>query len=258
MKSTNRLFLLLAFSMPLSIYTMEQKKEESSFDSIPREIIQQKVLDDILASENLEEVAALARKFNTVLEDPGIMPHVVKNLRKKFNLGKFEAFYIFHTNAAQEKLLAKMKVITQYAFLYHNDLLHYNGGIESLPCGTTLTYVALALAYKNLHHQKKVNANFYTTIENTYSIITKADPIDVTVDAYGKDKTGGHSASAHLLYLSENISPALGAIQVKDFLRDHNVLSQLARHASNVFYPTSRGISPIGEMMLNRINPIGK
>ncbi len=263
LKPTIIRFILLTFIMPMSIYAMEQSSEESFFDSVPQEIKQHMVLFGIYACKNLKEVASLVNtlkliswEWNTNVEDPLIVHDVVQDLHKRFEIEILDAHYIFHTKAAQKKLQTKMELITKYAFLHHNNLLRQNGGIKSLPVGTSLTYIALTLAYKNLHPQKKENPNLYNTLEDTYTITTKANLIDVIVDAYGADKTGGHVASARLLYLSENTNTALSAIQLKNYLRHKNLISCLASRAFNVFHPDPIGISPIGEMMEKRINPI--
>lgn len=258
-------FLLFAFITPLCIRAMEQ--EASPFDSISTKMKQHTMLIGISSCKDLKEVALFVAQvklinteWNNLIEDPVIVSSCVKNLHKKFNIKKLDARYILHTKPALEQLQTRTAIITKYAFLHHNDLLQENGGIKSLTGGELLTRVALNFAHQDLCKQKKNNQNFESIIEivkEDYFEATKEDLIDVVVNAYGEDKIGGHTTSARLLYLSENIHTALNTIKLKEFSISNNLFIPLALHAFEVFYPTCRGISSIGKQMMLRIKPIG-
>lgn len=255
---------MLILCMPLSNYAMEKSNEISPFDALPQETKQHIFLSGIAICTSLKEITTwvktvkeLNTEFNSLVEDPLIMPDIVKDVHKKFNIRKLDARYLIHTRAAQDKLLARIKTITQYAFLHHNDLLHKNGGVDEIRPGSgSFTKYALEHTYKDLHERRKTNSIFWDKaqeIDDIYTIIIQPHPIDCVIDAYNNDM-GGQSTSAELLYLSENIDKALKACLLKKYLEEKNLLSLLALNIFTlfIFKRETRATA------FNRINPIGK
>lgn len=257
-------FLLFALIAPICIRAMEQ--QESPFDAVSTEIKQHIMLMGISSCKDLQEVALLAAQiklinteWNNLIEDPVIVPPLVKSLHKKFNIKKLDVRYILHTKPALEKLKITMALLTKYAFLHHNALLQKNGGIKSLPAGTHLPLAALQFALQDLHQQRRNNVNFWNTVQNIeqeYNKVIEIDRIPVILDAY-RDIDKGKITSAKLLYLSENIKEGL-KIKLKSYLRDKKLLSSLYSWVFNVWYPDPISISSIGTTMEGRINPIVK
>lgn len=191
-----------------TINAMERSSEDSFFDDVQKEVKRDIVLYFIDDSENVETAIKHLYMFQSinkssyqVINDPQMCQSYVRSLHKKFNIRKLFVRYMMHTKAAKRLLLERMKVISQYAFLYHNTILRErNKKVES-------ARFVLEQTCEILHESRKKDKTFWDNtqaITNNYNALTSCKKIKVKVDAY-KYPFYGEWSSQDLLYLSENM-----------------------------------------------------
>lgn len=249
------------------IAAMEQSYVQSAFDTIPEELNQHLVLSAVSVCRNVQEVASFVlalklvnKMWNALIEDPRIVAPFIKKLHKKFGIRKLDARFIFHTKEAQNQLAERTQIITKYAFLHHNDLLHKSWNkLRNL--GTSLVIYSLELSYQDLHEQRKNNSNFWNTtleIEDAYVLATMNDTINVVGDAYNSPECEASSVATHLLYITENNDHILKDSKLQDHQAGKNLFSMLFSKSFQAFFPDPFKKSDVYNKTKARINVLKK
>jgi hypothetical protein len=239
-----KLFLLL-FLLSRNSNAMEGELEDSTFNDLSQKLKEMIVADIVPASDTVEEAIKnlyIIRTLHTslALNDPEFTQHFVKDLHKKFKISKIFARFRLNTQESQKQLLERVRTISQFAFLHHNDLLRERK--EKVEEGRSMVAFALEQACDALHQKRKSNTEFWkneTAITDEYCATTKPNQIFVTVDAY-KYHYEGKKTAVWLLYLAENIAEILQRPtlkpKVKTQLRKNNLFAILDSEVFDDFY----------------------